>query len=84
VAWSLDTDDEKILNFGIKFFDKVREMAEAKGLMEDYLFLNDAAMDQEVIKSYGNQSVAKLRSVSKKYDPKQVFQKLVKGGFKLY
>ncbi|KAF8253582.1 FAD-binding domain-containing protein [Wilcoxina mikolae CBS 423.85] len=81
-AWSNEADDKKVLAVGKKFLDDVAKMAEKRGLLYDYLFLNDAAKDQNVIASYGKKQVRFLKSVSARYDPEQVFQKLV-GGFKL-
>lgn len=45
------------------------------------LFANDAGSDQNVMASYGSESLANLKAVSKKYDPAQVFQKLQAGGW---
>ncbi|KAI1174404.1 putative FAD-binding oxidoreductase [Nemania sp. FL0916] len=38
---------------------------------------------QDVIAHYGNNSVAKLCAVQRRYDPRAIFQELVPGGFKL-
>jgi len=81
-AWSNQADDEKVLAVSRKFLNNVAKMAKKQGLLYDYLFLNDAAKDQEVIASYGKKQAQFLKAVSKRYDPDQVFQKLV-GGFKL-
>ena len=45
--------------------------------------MNDASYDQRVIAHYGEESVEKLRRVGRRYDPDAVFQRLVRGGFKL-
>lgn len=47
------------------------------------IYLNYATKDQDSISSYGAVNVQKLKVAAKKYDPEQVFQKLVPGGFKL-
>lgn len=47
------------------------------------IYLNYATKDQDPISSYGAANVQKLKAASRKYDPEQVFQKLVTGGFKL-
>jgi len=46
-------------------------------------WMNNAAQDVDVIRSYGKDNLQKLRKVSKKYDKKQTFQKLCSGGYKL-
>ena len=44
-------------------------------------FTNDTSSLQDPIKTYGSFSVNHLKSVSEKYDPTQVFQKLQNSGF---
>ena len=41
-----------------------------------YTFMNDGGWMQDVPASYGARSIATIRAVSRKYDTKQVFQKL--------
>jgi len=82
-TWALPSGDQVTLPFSISFMKRVEDLAKAKGLFEPYLFLNDAGIDQKVIASYGDAQVKELVKVSKKYDPKGVFQKLAKRGFKL-
>ena len=50
---------------------------------DPFQYLNYAAPFQDPFASYGEKNLQLLREVSKKYDPDQVFQKLVPGGFKL-
>jgi len=82
-SWALPSGDQVTLPLSISFMKQVEDLAKAKGLLEQYLFLNDAAIDQEVIASYGDAQVKELVRISKEHDPKGVFQKLAKGGFKL-
>ena len=49
----------------------------------DWLYLNYANKNQDPLAGYGGANVAKLSAASKKYDPDQVFQKRVPGGFKV-
>lgn len=51
--------------------------------LHSYQYLNYAYKTQKPIEGYGAAEVAKLKAASLKYDPTQVFQKLVPGGFKL-
>lgn len=46
--------------------------------------MNYASAGQPVIEGYGEENVRFLREVSRKYDPKGVFQRRVPGGFKLF
>ncbi len=48
-----------------------------------FLFMNDASRDQNPLASYGSESLARLKGVSKRYDPSQIFQALQNGGFLL-
>ncbi|KFY45217.1 hypothetical protein V494_01076 [Pseudogymnoascus sp. VKM F-4513 (FW-928)] len=58
--------------------------AEKKGLLLKFQYLNYAAPFQSPLESYGQESLAFMRTVSKKYDSEGVFQKQVPGGFKLW
>jgi hypothetical protein len=82
-TWSLEEDDEEVLKTGTKFLNKVKKMAADKGLLKTFLYLNDAAIDQKPVDSYGREQVVRLKRISREYDPDGVFQKLAKGGFKL-
>jgi len=82
-SWALPSSDQVTLPLSISFMKQVEDLAKAKGLLERYLFLNDAAIDQMVIASYRDNQVKELVRISKWYDPQGVFQKLAKGGFKL-
>ena len=57
--------------------------AKKQGVYHDFIYLNYAGPYQSVIPSYGKEKLEILKSVSKKYDPTAVFQKLQPGGFKL-
>ena len=66
--------------------DLIRDISAAaslKGLHDDLIYLNYASDEQDLIAGYGAENVGKLKAVSRKYDPKQVFQRQVPGGFKL-
>ena len=45
--------------------------------------MNDAGYKQKVLKSFGAGNIAKLKRISRLYDPRQVFQKLQNNGFLL-
>ena len=48
-----------------------------------WIYLNYADKSQDPLASYGSENVQKMRDVAAKYDPKQIFQKLCPGGFKI-
>lgn len=65
-----------------EFAKNYKEAGEEGGLL-DWIYLNYADKSQKVLESYGQENVERLREVAKKYDPEEVFQKLVPGGFKI-
>lgn len=67
------------------FFTTLREFARSteEDLNLEWEYLNYADETQDPLGSYGADNVKRLREVSQKYDPEQVFQKLCRGGFKL-
>lgn len=62
-----------------------RSVATAKkqGLDHPYLYQNYASKEQDVFASYGEDNLARLKSIRDKYDPTHVYQKLQPGYFKL-
>ncbi|KAL8404438.1 hypothetical protein RB594_009331 [Gaeumannomyces avenae] len=61
----------------------IKEFAKTKGADDEYLFLNYAGLNQSPFKGYGEANLKFMRDVAARYDPKQVFQNRVPGGFKL-
>ena len=71
----------------VKLFDEIEYEAKVKNkpsLYHPYKYLNYADGGQDVIKGYGKESVRRLRSVSRRVDPRGVFQRQVVGGYKLW
>jgi hypothetical protein len=62
---------------------QVKGYTQSVGKASDYLYLNYADRFQDPIAAYGEESVRFLQGVSRKYDGSGVFQKAVKGGFKI-
>lgn len=81
--WSNAADDAAILKFFCSIIKTVKAEAKSKGLDNEYIYMNYASQFEDPISSYGAQNVDRLRRISKKYDPQQVFQKLHPGHFKL-
>jgi hypothetical protein len=59
------------------------QKAKEMGVHSPYIYANYASGFQDVMGGYGEKSRAEMMSTSKKYDPIQLFQKQVPGGFKL-
>ena len=83
IQWTLATDDAAITSAANGWLAAAKAAAAKAGLSNEYVYLNYAAPGQDPIAGYGAANKANLRSVSKKYDPDQIFQKAVPGAFKL-
>lgn len=83
-SWTSAGSDELVDGVMKEFIDEGSAMARSAGVGSRYVYTNYAAGWQDPIKGYGEKSLAFLREVSRKYDPGQVFQRQVPGGFKLY
>lgn len=82
-GWISSEDDPDAHGIAASLNNHTESAASELGQHLPYVFMNDASYDQAVIASYGTESVERLREVQRRYDPDQVFQKLVPGGFKL-
>lgn len=83
-AYDNESDDalvESVINDIVK---KQKAFLKSRGYLLDFIYLNYADISQNVLSTWGNKSLAKLRAASKKYDPKGVFQKKSPGGYKLF
>ncbi|GKU03201.1 fad containing protein [Fusarium langsethiae] len=65
----------------------VRDLCEFADTIEggnlEWTYLNYADKSQNPLGSYGPENIRKMKDAAAKYDPGQVFQKLVPGGFKI-
>ncbi|KAG8159952.1 hypothetical protein KVR01_010589 [Diaporthe batatas] len=82
-GWYSSEDDPDAHSLGSSLNNQTKKAAVNAGQHLPYVFMNDASHDQAVIASYGTENVKRMRDVQLKYDPGQVFQTLVPGGFKL-
>ena len=67
----------------IETTEKWKALSEEKRLQNGFVYMNDASRDQNPLVSYGLENLDRLRDISRKYDPAQVFQELQGGGFLL-
>lgn len=82
-GWWSPENDETAHNSTRTMIEKIEAAAKADDSYIDYIFMNDASFDQDVIGHYGEKNIARLKEVQKMYDPDLVFRKLVPGGFKV-
>ncbi|PBP15810.1 FAD binding domain-containing protein [Diplocarpon rosae] len=83
-SWSSASDDSRILAAARSIISRSNSTAYTRGLGHAFIYQNYAALEQPVLQSYGRQNLARLQAVSRKYDPKGVWQKLQPGYFKLF
>jgi hypothetical protein len=84
LTWDDAADDNRVMTAATVFIDLVEQEAKRRGVHSPFIYLNYANRGQKVISGYGAATQAKLRGVSRKYDPAGVFQSAVPGGFKLW
>lgn len=82
-GWWNAEDDATVFAAVASFAAKVQAAADSAGASVDYLFMNEANMEQPVIASYGEANVRRLQAAQRIYDPDLVFRKLVPGGQKI-
>jgi hypothetical protein len=81
-SWNNAADDDAVNRVMSNIMRDIKKASVELGVQNDWVYMNYAAKFQDVIASYGA-SKKKLKTIAKKYDPKEVFQKLQPGYFKL-
>ncbi|PWW76983.1 FAD-binding domain-containing protein [Tuber magnatum] len=83
IDWSNAADDVAVRAAGKAVTDKWSEVSNSMGFGNPYLYANDASRDQNPISSYPPGNIAQMRTISNKYDPKQIAQILQNDGYLL-
>ncbi|KAJ8120180.1 hypothetical protein ONZ43_g3045 [Nemania bipapillata] len=83
VEWDDETKDAQAQQTLKTMDGNLRSIAQSRGELIRYQFMNDASFMQTVLDSYGEDNLARLRSTAKHYDPSRVFQELQNDGFLL-
>ncbi|EZF78735.1 hypothetical protein H105_00196 [Trichophyton soudanense CBS 452.61] len=83
IEYADSAHDEAALKAIQALGESVKRAAVSRGAHLSFLFMNDANYEQDVLSSYGPNNLARLRAMSRKYDPLQVFQSLQNDGFLL-
>jgi hypothetical protein len=76
--------DQTITSASQTLVENLKKSAQQKGVYHPYIYANYAAEFQDVMSGYGMKTRDFLLATAKKYDPDQLFQKQVPGGYKLY
>jgi hypothetical protein len=82
-TWSDPARTREIKTNMERFIDDAQRLAQRMGVYHPYLYLNYAESFQDVMLSYGPESVEFMLKTSEKYDPTQLWQRRSPGGFKL-
>jgi hypothetical protein len=82
-AWFMQRDDDAVRAALKDFVDEAQKKAREMRVYSPYIYLNYAADFQDAMGGYGDRSMSFMRATSAKYDPIQLFQRQVPGGFKL-
>ena len=83
IQWRDAADDERLEKYAARVKDGSVAIAKEAGKSSDYLYMNYGSPYQDVVASYGTDNKARLKAISKKYDPTGVFEVLQPGYFKL-
>ena len=83
IAWNGTQYDERINKIADKVMTDLSTYLHKEGALKDFQYINYCFRDQDPLGGYGPAALNKIKAASKKYDPQQVFQKLVPGGFHL-
>jgi len=83
ITWNNAAKDALVNRVAENLIDAIKQATKAAMISNRYKYLKYAASFQDPIRRYSNESVAEMRRVSGKYNPKGFFQTAVPGGFKL-
>ncbi|KAF2836617.1 FAD-binding domain-containing protein [Patellaria atrata CBS 101060] len=82
--WDSEADSKVVEDRTYELIREINNAAADEHVEERFRYLNYAASKQKIFDGYGQASKAFLRKVARKYDPDGVFQRQVKGGFKVF
>ncbi|KAL4883833.1 hypothetical protein BJY04DRAFT_226442 [Aspergillus karnatakaensis] len=83
-SWDDEADDTLFYSLAESARKELDDYSKVIGANNEYIYINYAGGGQNPLRGYGAENLEFLRRVSKKYDPDGVFQRLVRGGFKLW
>jgi hypothetical protein len=83
VEWIGDAYNDVVMDWVVETTDAINMRRKAAGLFNSFNYMGDAAGFQVIYWGYGEENRERLLRVSRKYDPKKMFQTLMPGRFKI-
>lgn len=83
ITWKNAADDATVQAFYDAVNANLTAQLEPRGVLHDFVYMNDANAKQDVFAGYPKSSVQLLKMVREKYDPDMVFTNQMPGGFKV-
>lgn len=83
IAYNGEEQDDLFRGMAHDVADELKAFAEPLDANNEFIYLDYADISQNPLKGYGEENVAKIKAAAQKYDPEEVWQKLVPGGFKI-
>ena len=81
--WSSPLDDARVFAATSRIMDGSIQLAKSQNLFHRFIYQNYASEGQDIFGGYGEESRETLIAVSRKWDPRGVFERLEPGYFKL-
>jgi hypothetical protein len=80
-VWTAPANDIAVENILVSIGTEFQTVGTQRGTFLPFQYMNDAAANQDPLRSYGAAKLQRLTSISEKYDPARVFQILQYDGF---
>lgn len=81
--WKHAKDEVRVRSACREICGIAESTAKANGTYLPFVYANYASRDQNPLRSYGTENLAKLKEIARRFDPEGVFQKLQNGGWLL-
>ncbi|KAK6343555.1 hypothetical protein TWF730_011145 [Orbilia blumenaviensis] len=81
--WDLAVDDAEMVAYTDRVISRCEQAAKTANKFSKFKYLNYGGRNQEIITHYGAPSVLRMQINKLRYDPLNVFGRLVPGGFKI-
>lgn len=83
VEWNGTQYDEQVHDWVKNTTWTIANATQEAGIWDPFLYMGDSTYFQDIYDGYGQENKQRLLDISRKYDPKRVFQKLLPGGYKI-